>query len=227
MLAAAVTLLPGSSMMWTDGVYTWFGPPECVAAGLLIGPDSPAIDTGAFIPGFHCQAPGPDSSGCVEWYGKAPDAGACEYVSGPTSDTIDRIRVSRVMSATTDQADAPTVIDDKPDTKWTVLAAPNSLIMDLGSVYQVGAVQYEEDWSPVDNCSIYVSDDGVNWGPAVYSGKLPNKAQLKFPAKKGRYLKFEATGLPAGYGYVTELLVFGSQGIVGKAPNAPTSVMLH
>ena len=71
--------------MWTDGVYTWIGPAECVAAGFLIGPDSPAIDTGLLIAGHHCPAPGPDPSGCVEWWGAAPDIGACEYVSGPTT----------------------------------------------------------------------------------------------------------------------------------------------
>jgi len=85
MLAAAVTLLPGSSNEWTDGIYTWMGPAECVAAGLLLAPNSPAIDAGLLIPDFHCPAPGPDPSGCAEWSGAAPDIGACEYVSGPSN----------------------------------------------------------------------------------------------------------------------------------------------
>lgn len=49
---------------------------------------SPAIDAGVIIPGIHCPQVGPsllaDGSFCVEWSGKAPDIGACEFVpSGP------------------------------------------------------------------------------------------------------------------------------------------------
>ncbi|MCD6496328.1 MAG: right-handed parallel beta-helix repeat-containing protein, partial [Candidatus Aenigmarchaeota archaeon] len=45
-----------------------------------LAPDSPAIDTGILIPGFHCETAGfhPDE-GCVEWYGNEPDIGAFEY----------------------------------------------------------------------------------------------------------------------------------------------------
>jgi len=77
----AATFIEGSGNMWTDGTYTWFGNQWCAEAGLLLAPDSPAIDQGAFIEGFHCPAPGPDPSGCVEWSGAAPDIGACEMVS--------------------------------------------------------------------------------------------------------------------------------------------------
>ena len=38
------------------------------------------IDAGTIIPGYHCPNPGPDSSGCREWYGSAPDIGAFEYI---------------------------------------------------------------------------------------------------------------------------------------------------
>lgn len=85
MLAAAVTLIPGSTAMFTDGVYTWVGPVECVTADLLPKPGGPVIDQGAWIAGFHCPAAGPDPSGCREWAGQAPDLGACEYVSGPNT----------------------------------------------------------------------------------------------------------------------------------------------
>ncbi len=40
---------------------------------------SPAIDAGVVIPGYHCASAGPNSSGCREWYGSAPDIGAYEY----------------------------------------------------------------------------------------------------------------------------------------------------
>ena len=40
---------------------------------------SPLIDAGTIIEGYHCPNPGPDSSGCREWYGESPDIGAFEY----------------------------------------------------------------------------------------------------------------------------------------------------
>ncbi len=45
-------------------------------------PNSPAIDNGTWIQGYHCTSPGPNSSGCREWYGSAPDIGAYEYNPG-------------------------------------------------------------------------------------------------------------------------------------------------
>ncbi len=45
-------------------------------------PTSPAIDAGVVIPGYHCASAGPNSSGCREWYGLAPDIGAYEYNPG-------------------------------------------------------------------------------------------------------------------------------------------------
>ena len=45
-------------------------------------PNSPAIDAGVVIPGYHCASAGPNSSGCIEWYGSNPDIGAYEYNPG-------------------------------------------------------------------------------------------------------------------------------------------------
>lgn len=58
--------------------------PFCESSGFSLRPDSPAIDAGEFIPGFHCPAPDPGDGNCVEWYGKAPDIGACEFIPAST-----------------------------------------------------------------------------------------------------------------------------------------------
>ena len=78
-ILAGLSRIPGSTNGWTDGLYSWFGPPAC-DQGWLLSPGSPAIDAGELIPGFHCPQPGPSLAGCVEWAGKAPDIGACEYI---------------------------------------------------------------------------------------------------------------------------------------------------
>jgi hypothetical protein len=39
---------------------------------------SPAIDAGVLTE-LHCLAPGFNTSGCIEWFGKAPDIGALEF----------------------------------------------------------------------------------------------------------------------------------------------------
>jgi hypothetical protein len=83
-MAQTPSLVPGTGNTWTNGVQTWAGNPMCAQAGLLLQTTSPAIDTGELIPGFHCPAAGPGHGACQEWYGKAPDIGACEFVpSGP------------------------------------------------------------------------------------------------------------------------------------------------
>lgn len=79
LLAIAISLVPGSTSVWTDGIYTWGGNPFCAEAGFLLSPESPAIDAGEYIEGFHCSSAGLDPSGCVEWFGSSPDIGACEY----------------------------------------------------------------------------------------------------------------------------------------------------
>jgi len=73
-----VTKVPTSGSVWTNGVVAWAGAPECLDAGLLPASTSGAIDAGALVAGHHCPKPGLDASGCKEWFGAAPDIGACE-----------------------------------------------------------------------------------------------------------------------------------------------------
>lgn len=107
--AAGQTVVPGTANTWTDGTHTWAGNPLCnqiigtgpSCDGATSGPisallcaKSPAIDAGMVIPDFHCPAAGSalnqprlsDGTYCQEWYGKAPDIGACEFV--PTAATV-------------------------------------------------------------------------------------------------------------------------------------------
>ena len=62
---------------------------------LKLSATSPAIDTGEFIPGYHCALAddngGAGLTGCRHWSGSAPDRGAIEYVdTGP--DTTPPVR---------------------------------------------------------------------------------------------------------------------------------------
>ena len=78
----------GTAMTWTNGSQTWAGNPFCAMSGKLLSANSPAVDHGSLIPGFHCPKPGSAldqprmSNGdyCYEWYGSSPDLGSCEYV---------------------------------------------------------------------------------------------------------------------------------------------------
>lgn len=86
-----VTLVPGTAMTWTDGKIVWARNPFCNMGG-LIAETSPNIDKGILITGLDCPQPGsalnqprlgdPWNSYCYEWYGAAPDIGACEFVPG-------------------------------------------------------------------------------------------------------------------------------------------------
>jgi hypothetical protein len=72
----------GSGNAWTQGGYTWAGPSSCYEAGFLIQKSSDALDAGVAEPGLHCDNPGYNTSGCIEWFGRAPDIGACEMKFG-------------------------------------------------------------------------------------------------------------------------------------------------
>lgn len=86
------TLLPGYSSVWTNGVDFWSGNPFCADSGVLPMQDSPTVDAGAVIEGFHCPASGSSEgqprlliagwldSPCSEWFGTAPDIGACGFI---------------------------------------------------------------------------------------------------------------------------------------------------
>jgi len=180
----------------------------------------------------QCPAAGPssqfpanaDGSPCAEWYGLAPDIGTCEYVSGAipppqVGDLIPKSQV-QVVSATTDAANAPLVSDGDLDTKWVLLAAPNSLVLDLGGHYSVSGIQYDSTWTAVGAVQLSVgAGDPAPWVPA-YSGVLPVGARVNFAPVAGRYVMLTVLDLPTGYGYVSELSVFGV--LTGQAvPNAP------
>jgi len=91
LLFAQITVVPGYANTYTDGAGNyWAGNPQCNATGFRLQSTSPAIDAGAMPPDpFHCPNPGsalnqptlPDGSYCGEWFGSAPDIGACEYVT--------------------------------------------------------------------------------------------------------------------------------------------------
>lgn len=89
-------LVEGTNNTWTKGGAVWAGNPFCAGQPdqpvFLLQPDSPAIDAGELIPGHHCPLPGSSvgqprllqagwlDTHCGEWYGAAPDIGACEFV---------------------------------------------------------------------------------------------------------------------------------------------------
>jgi hypothetical protein len=80
---AQVSLVPGTNGTYTNGTYTWAGNQFCAQTGMLLMANSPAIDAAPLIPGFHCATSGPHpGETCHEWYGGAPDIGACEFVLG-------------------------------------------------------------------------------------------------------------------------------------------------
>lgn len=88
--------VPGSANVWTDGVDAWSGNPACKELGFLLQPGSPAIDyVEPDVPqippemDLSCPAPGLNRTGCIEWWGNAPDAGACEY--WPISAVLDGV----------------------------------------------------------------------------------------------------------------------------------------
>ena len=84
--------LAGYANVWTNGIHLWAGNSGCADFGFLLQQSSPAMDQGVLIDDFHCPAPGSAlsqpllSTGdyCSEWFGNAPDIGACEMIYLPS-----------------------------------------------------------------------------------------------------------------------------------------------
>jgi len=99
------TLVAGTAMTWTDGTQTWAGNPFCGASATLLSLNSPAVDRGTLISGFHCPKPGSAlnqprmSNGdyCQEWYGSSPDLGSCEYVPTARARTVPRAQSNTIL----------------------------------------------------------------------------------------------------------------------------------
>ncbi len=77
---------------------------------------------------------------------------------------------------------------------------PHEMQIDLGQVRTIDGFRYlpRQDFSTrgrVANWEFYVSDDGVNWGPAQSTGTFANsfsEKEARFPAVTGRYVRFRA-----------------------------------
>jgi len=102
--------------------------------------------------------------------------------------------------------DVNAIWDGKASTYWgeKTDVFPAEWIIDLGEAYQLNGLTYTPDQSRyatgiVSNYEIYVSQDSKNWGEAVAKGEFSNirnnpiEQEVKYPVKKGRYLKFVAT----------------------------------
>ncbi len=134
--ADAADLVPGTTSTYTEGGYTWAGNPECYSTGFLLQPTSPAVDAGAIIEGLDCPASGPssqfplnaDGSPCNEWYGAAPDIGACEYVSGAPTPPVAAVVATLLGQTGEDIAGASAEgADGIPDVHIRLTNVPSSI----------------------------------------------------------------------------------------------------
>jgi hypothetical protein len=166
-----------------------------------LAPGSPAIDQGTELP--------PWTDGFVP---PAPDIGAYEYglpkwTAGANvsaqSTTIPSSQIS-VVSATTDAANAPLILDGDVNTQWTVIGFPQSVVLNLGGSYSVTGISIQTPWTQPSSFQVYLSSDGAQWADPVYSGGDLNAS---FQAASGSYLMLTLLDGNGGYCFVGELQV--------------------
>src|SRR5215471_884555 len=101
---------------------------------------------------------------------------------------------------------ATNAIDGNPATFWhtewfqQTAPLPHTLVLDLGSQYQIDGFRYLPRQDGIDNGTIasyqfYVSPDGVIWGNAVTAGILAadtTEKTVRFPATLKRYVRLVA-----------------------------------
>src|SRR5215475_12183003 len=107
-------------------------------------------------------------------------------------------------------------------TEWSQRTAPlpHTLVLDLGSQYQVDGFRYlpRQDGNPngtMAGYQFYVSTDGTTWGSSVAAGTLAadtTEKTVRFPAKPGRYVRLVALSEINGNAWTSaaELNVFGT-----------------
>ncbi len=87
--------------------------------------------------------------------------------------------------------DAKFAVDGKMGTRWSSSHADNQwLVIDLGAEKNVGRVVINWETAAGKEYKLQISNDNKNWKDltAVKNGKA-GKAELKFNAQKGRYLR--------------------------------------
>src|SRR5215831_7749929 len=121
---------------------------------------------------------------------------------------------------------ATNAINGNPATFWhtewfqQTAPLPHTLVLDLGSQYQIDGFRYLPRQDGGANGTIagyefYVSPDGTTWGTAVATGTLAattSEKTVRFPAKTGRYVRLVAVSEINGKPYtsVAELNLFGT-----------------
>jgi F5/8 type C domain len=121
-----------------------------------------------------------------------------------------------VVSATTDAADAPNILDGNPDTRWTVIGFPQDVVIQLGGSYAVSGLLYQETWTRIGNYDIYVSTDGSNWGAPISSGTMPSNGTISFPPTTGTYLMLTVLGGNDGYCFVDDVQIVASSTVCSE-----------
>src|ERR1044071_2105396 len=133
-------------------------------------------------------------------------------------------------------AAATQAIDVNPATYWhtewsqRTAPLPHTLVLDLGSSYQVDGLRYmpRQDGIPdgtIAGYEFYVSPDGTTWGTAVAAGTFAadtTEKTVRFTAKTGRYVRLVAVSEINGHAWTSaaELNVFG---IIATLPSMTLS----
>src|SRR5215813_10870107 len=131
---------------------------------------------------------------------------------------------------------ATNAIDGNPATYWhtewsqQTPPLPHTLVLDLGSQYQIDGFRYLPRQDGGANGTIagyefYVSPDGTTWGTAVATGTLAadtSEKIVRFTAQTGRYVRLVAVSEINGQPWTSaaELSVFGT---IGTLPSVTLS----
>jgi len=157
-----------------------------------------------------------------------PSTRTITVTSGSSGGLIPRTnyRVAYVDSEETVGGLAVNAIDGSSNSMWHTQWSgsspppPHEIWIDLGGNYTVDGFRYLPRGGTSYNGVIaqyefYVSEDGLNWGPAVASGtfaKTKTEKEVPFPGKPGRYVHLRALSEVNGNPWTTaaEIKVLGT-----------------
>ncbi|MBP3305885.1 MAG: discoidin domain-containing protein [Oscillospiraceae bacterium] len=152
-----------------------------------------------------------------------------EVVEKDTGKNLALKRPCAAASALSPEADVSSAFDNNSKTKWTPNGGdlPQSLTVDLGDRYDIGAVYIHfEEWSDWEFI-LEVSDDGMTWRTFAAPAAEGLRETVVEGDQNGRYVRLTVTGSDGDWSGVYTFDVYTKQPVrslfsaIKNAPSAP------
>jgi len=129
-------------------------------------------------------------------------------------------RLGWIATASEKSSSAKNAIDNNPDTRWTLVGqvAEQWIAVNMNALNTFNQIIIEAIKSPKDypvGYKIYISNDGINWGEAIASGKgVSGMTIININTVTVRHFKIEQTGSATNNWSIHEIYLFNGDNLL-------------